>query len=106
MKANKKNLSTIKDSIADCAAGPADESLFVPRKDPNFYPTEKKADVDDDRYRLEPLELKEQRALEYLDYYNQKLDKNMAKTFGLPQEVMKQARSGLRPTWIALRKAA
>ena len=95
-----------KESIADVAAGPAEESVFVPKKEGGKFPTQKKADVDDDKYRIEPLELQEKKALEMLDYYNQKCDKKMRLTFGQPDYVLEQSKMGLKPTWIVLRQKA
>ncbi len=57
-------------SIAEIAAGPAEESTFIPQMDPNAQPSKKVADVDDQHYRIEPLVLKEKRALDFLNYYN------------------------------------
>lgn len=93
-------------SIAEIAAGPENESVFIPKQDPECFPTKKIANVDSDSYRAEPLKMKEQRALEFLDFYNQKCDKNMRLTYGKPIEVLQEARRGLRPTWISLRKGA
>ena len=74
--------------------------------DPSEQPSKKVADVDDQHYRIEPLALKEKRALDFLNYYNHRCDATMRKTFGAPDEILHQARLGLRPTWINLRKAA
>lgn len=57
-------------SIAEIAAGPTEESTFVPKMDPNKQPSKKVADVDDVHYRIEPLALKEKWALDFLNYYN------------------------------------
>jgi len=57
-------------SIAEIAAGPDNESVFIPKQDPECFPTKKVANVDSDSYRAEPLRMKEQRALEFLDFYN------------------------------------
>lgn len=105
---SKKSIlaSPDKSVIAEIAAGPQEESVFVPKKNPECYPTQVVANVDSDAYRVEPLELKEKRALEFLDFYNQKCDKNMRRTFGVTTEVLKAAKMGLRPTWIQLRKGS
>ena len=63
--------------ISEIATGLQEDSTFVPRKDQANYPTKKIADVDDLHYRIEPLDLQEKKALEYLEYFCSKCDKNM-----------------------------
>ena len=59
--------------------------------DPHAQPSKKVADVDDQHYRIEPLVLKEKRALDFLNYYNQRCDQTTRKTFGMPKEILEKA---------------
>ena len=56
---NRNRKSIHNKSIAEIAAGPTEESAFVPKVDPDQQVSKKVADVDDPHYRIEPLALKE-----------------------------------------------
>ena len=100
--ASHKNM----DSIAEVAAGPTEDSIFVPKKLDNSLASKLSTNVNSNSYRLEPLALKDNKALEFLEYYYQKIDRTMRKSFGTPAQVLLDARNGLKPTWISIRQGS
>ena len=69
-KQTRSSMPKNMDSIAEVAAGPTEDSLFVPKKVENTIVEDKtNLSVNSTSYRLEPLALQDRKALEFLDYY-------------------------------------
>ena len=80
---NSQNPKTM-ESIAEVAAGPTEDSIFIPKKLETSINEKHASNVNSSISRLEPLALKDNKALEFLEYYYHKIDKTMRKSFGNP----------------------